>query len=364
MPRRLRKDHAGAWHHIVNRGIAKRTLFETRRDVRQFLACIAREVRRGDLEVHAFAILTTHFHLLVRSPRGRLSAAMQRAEDAYARWFNIGRRRDGPLFRGRFWNGLVDSDAYWFAVLRYIDRNPVEAGLCRRPVDYPHGSAWHYARPRGPRWLSRRVVESEVGKEAGGPRERSDYAWFSGESLSPGQRWVAERRARLRPAAGEDPLAELLPMWPGRVRAWMERKALLADGTSPGWVLVDPGTVQQVLLDRRSREPARVWRSGHRTVSWWELAEAGSLRWMSGLRLREIEKRLGRAKSTVFDRLRLQAEAMQRDAEFREEMAAVLAEALERDHGRPGERGESAGPAVPIVASGPVASSASSIAAG
>ena len=125
MPRRLRRDYPGALHHVMSRGIAKRTIFETRRDVRYFLSRLAREVRRGDLEVLVYSVLTTHFHALIRSPRGHLSAAMQRVLDAYARWFNRGRRRDGPLFVGRFVNRLVESESYAYAVVRYIDDNAV-----------------------------------------------------------------------------------------------------------------------------------------------------------------------------------------------------------------------------------------------
>jgi len=75
---------------VFNRGIARRTLFESDRDVRRFQALLARRVRAGEVEVHAFAFLNTHYHLLLRSPAGRLSAVMQRVQDLYARWFNMG----------------------------------------------------------------------------------------------------------------------------------------------------------------------------------------------------------------------------------------------------------------------------------
>ncbi len=70
MAQRARNDEPGSWHHVLNRGLAKRPLFEDRVDVRYFLSRLAREVRRGRLELHAWCVLTTHFHLLVRSPVG------------------------------------------------------------------------------------------------------------------------------------------------------------------------------------------------------------------------------------------------------------------------------------------------------
>ena len=92
----------------MNRGLARRTVFETRQDVRAFLARLALCVRRGELEVHAYCVLTTHYHLLVRS-RGKLSEGLRRVQNDYVRWFNRARRRDGPLFRGRFLSKHVGS---------------------------------------------------------------------------------------------------------------------------------------------------------------------------------------------------------------------------------------------------------------
>ena len=75
MARRPRLDCEGAWHHVMNRGIARRPIFEGRGDIRFFLSRVARAVRRGELEVHAYCVLPTHFHMLVRSPAG-LSPAL------------------------------------------------------------------------------------------------------------------------------------------------------------------------------------------------------------------------------------------------------------------------------------------------
>jgi len=93
----------------MNRAVARRSLFETREDIRFFLAGVVRSIRRGELEVHSWCVLTTHFHMLVRSPKGQLSEAMRRIQNSYARYFNRKRRRDGPLHRGRFTSKPVES---------------------------------------------------------------------------------------------------------------------------------------------------------------------------------------------------------------------------------------------------------------
>ncbi len=86
----------------MNRGLARRTVFESREDFRMFLACMAQAVRRGGIEIHAYCLMSTHFHLLVRSPCERLFDALRRTQNQYAPWFNRRRRRDGPLIRCRF----------------------------------------------------------------------------------------------------------------------------------------------------------------------------------------------------------------------------------------------------------------------
>ena len=101
MARRPRQDDPGTWHHVFQRGIAKRTMFEAKLDIRYFLACVARAVRAGLIEVHAFCVLVNHFHLLLRSRIGRLSDAMQQIQSRYVRMFNRRRKRDGPLIRAR-----------------------------------------------------------------------------------------------------------------------------------------------------------------------------------------------------------------------------------------------------------------------
>lgn len=340
MPRRLRRDFPGALHHVMNRGIARRTLFETRRDVRLFLALLARRVRAGDLEVLAYSVLTTHFHLLVRSPRGLLSAAMQRVLDSYARWFNRGRGRDGPLFRGRFVNRLVASEAHLGSVLRYIDDNAVEARLAATATAYPHGSAWHYARPAGPRWLERRTVEGLLGT---GPGERWDpaaYERFAGTRPGQGERWVVERRLVATGAAGGEPLADLLDAAPGRVRDWMERRALLADGTGPGIPVVPPSPLAAAVAARMGRFPARVVVVGRRRAPASELLTAGLLREAAGLRLEEIADRMGIAFGTARNRVNLFRAALREDGGLLDAAAGVLeqvvAEIYGEDRGRLG----------------------------
>ncbi len=148
--RRRRRDHPGADWLITNRGIAKRAVFETRQDVERFYEALREVVELGLIEVHAFVFLTTHFHLLVRSVDGEISRAMKLVMNAYVRWFNRSRKRDGPLFATRFHGSLIKDPEHWVAALRYVDLNPVRARMCELPSDHPFGSArsWNRGRPQ------------------------------------------------------------------------------------------------------------------------------------------------------------------------------------------------------------------------
>ena len=138
MARRSRQDEPGRRHHVMNRAIARRTLFEDGADVRTFLSRFAREVRAGRLEMQAWSVMGTHFHLLVRSPRGELSQAMRRAQSEYVCHFNRRHRRDGTLIRGRFLSKPVTTERHRRVLVAYIDQNPVVAGMS---AEDPGGSA-------------------------------------------------------------------------------------------------------------------------------------------------------------------------------------------------------------------------------
>ena len=107
---------------MLNRALARRSVFEHRGDTRFFLSLLARAAHKHWLEVHAYTVLTNHFHLLVRSLDGRLSEAMGWIEYRYVRYFNRSRNRDGPLFRGRFTSLNVTTVPYWRTLIRYIDQ--------------------------------------------------------------------------------------------------------------------------------------------------------------------------------------------------------------------------------------------------
>lgn len=101
---------------------------------------------------------------------------MRQFQNGYSRRFNRARRRDGPLFRGRYRSRWIQTDAYWFNVVRYIDHNPVTARQARAPEQWAFGSAWHFHRGSTPVWLDRGPVESFVTDWSHAPFSAEAYA--------------------------------------------------------------------------------------------------------------------------------------------------------------------------------------------
>lgn len=335
---------AWSWFHVTHRAVGRRPLFARRADLQAYLQLIAEQVREGLLEVHAWSLLTTHVHLLVRSRPALLAAALRRAGSVYARRLNRRLQRVGPLFGGRPLALPIRSSAHWRAVLAYIDRNAVEAGLASRPCAYPWGSAWHYARASGPEWLSRGVVEAWVRRRSGTASYRpEDYA--RSVHAQPEAAGLVERRLS-KPAPELDPLDDLLGAAAPRVRAWLERRAREADGGAAGPVLVSPETLLRVVEGLRAARgswPLARRRPGQRPSSapgrrrdGWSVLLAGLMRSAGGLALQEIADRLGFSVAGVHGLVACHEHMVVDDPGYAEVVQRALRAALARDHGAGG----------------------------
>ena len=337
MARLPRLDSAGAWFHVMNRGIARRVVFPDVVHVRAFLAALAWEVRRGHLEVHAYCIMATHFHLLVRSPTGCLSKALGRALNGYVRWANRRGRRDGALFRGRFRSRPVLSLRYREVLVRYIEANPATARIVRAGEIYPHSSRAAQARSRRPRWLSVGWVDEVLERARRlDPALTYDSLWCTG--ISPTEQALVRERVR-RPATTVDDLDELVGSAPPAVRAWMERKARMADGRAARPTMVDPVTVLAVVGEARARLGS--W-DGVATrgpvADLWGPAACGLLHALAGETLRSCSARLGIAPSRAATHLaRHRVEIA--DPIYAARLAEIAASCLQRAHGRTGAGG-------------------------
>jgi REP element-mobilizing transposase RayT len=140
MARPLRQDYAGAIHHVFVRGNARSAIAVDDLDHRRALALLEETVSRFELVCHAWCLLPNHSHLVVTSTLGNLSRAMHWLGTCSAGSFNRRHERSGHLYQGRFGSKLVESDEYFLELARYLPLNPVRAGLCRSPDDWPWSS--------------------------------------------------------------------------------------------------------------------------------------------------------------------------------------------------------------------------------
>ncbi len=316
----------------MNRGIAKRSVFENRQDVRYFLAQLAQAVKREDLTVHAFSLMTNHFHLLIQSPHGRMSKGMRRVQQEYCRWFNRRRQRDGPLFRGRFHSVPIESQSHWLAVVRYIDFNPVEAKMVENSVEYPHGSRWHYREFAGPPWLDRSVVEGVVmGSNSFSAYSPNRYDDVFGD-YDPGGvgGFVKKRLGCQYPQA--DPLDELVGATREDVLKWMIRRATLADGTKPGIPLVSPATLTVALAAEGSLTEAcdHKWDAPKKLNM--KVLQAGLRRSLCRDSCQTIAVRMNCSMSSVQSWLRKHANWMQYDQEYARKASQLAWLSFQKDH--------------------------------
>lgn len=122
----------------MNRGARHQVVFHNDEDCGEFIGLVDRYAARFHIEVHAFALMPNHFHLLVVSNGGRLSDFAAQLLGGYARYKNARPGWDGPIWQGRFKSCLITEDAYWLHLVAYIHLNPVRAGL----VDGPTFARW------------------------------------------------------------------------------------------------------------------------------------------------------------------------------------------------------------------------------
>jgi REP element-mobilizing transposase RayT len=200
MARPLRIEFPGAWYHVMNRGTARQAVFTRDTERSYFLALLADTCERFDAEWHAYCLMGNHYHLMVRTPQGNLARIMRHIDGLYTQHCNRRRGRDGALFRGRYRSILIDAEAHWLALSRYIHRNPLEAGLVRTLSSYRPSSYRAYAGYEpAPPWLTTAYILKAIGQRAHHQRYRAYVAGDTDEALA-----AFYRQAKLPPILGDE----------------------------------------------------------------------------------------------------------------------------------------------------------------
>ena len=141
MPRRPRLAPIGVPQHIVQRGNNRQVCFTSDNDIAAYAGWLDEAARKYEVSIHAWVFMTNHVHLLATPNReAALSAMMQYLGRFYVRYFNLSYQRTGTLWEGRFHSCLIQSEAYLLTCQRYIELNPVRAGMVKDPADYKWSS--------------------------------------------------------------------------------------------------------------------------------------------------------------------------------------------------------------------------------
>lgn len=165
MSRPLRIQYPDAWYHVMNRGRRGDEIFRADKDYKAFVNLLMETVKDYNVKVAAYCLMSSHYHLLVQTPDANLSRAMRHLNGVYTQRYNRIHHCDGQLFRGRYKSILIEADSYLLELLRYIHRNPLEAGLVNNLQKYNWSSHKGYlSNAKRWDWLHKRYALSLFSK--------------------------------------------------------------------------------------------------------------------------------------------------------------------------------------------------------
>ncbi len=159
MSRPYRLQAPNTLYHVTTNSTDRWNLFVTDRDRMHFIDLLAGAIARHEFTCLAFCLMDTHYHLLLRTKHANIAAGMQELNSRYAQAFNMRHERPGCLVRARYGSTVVEGDGHLLWCIRYVARNPVEAGMCRSPSDWRF-SSYPGLVGDGPRWPF--VADDEV----------------------------------------------------------------------------------------------------------------------------------------------------------------------------------------------------------
>ena len=209
MPRFPRVVIPGCPHHLIQRGNRRQRVFFCDEDRAFFLTLLGREAEKRGIAIWAFCLMENHFHLVAVPTRpDSFARGLGEAQRRYTLVINTREGWKGFLFQGRFLSYPLDED-HQYAAIRYVERNPVRAGMVVRAEDYEWSSARAHVRKEPHPLLTRFPFERSV----------KDWAHYLGQKEDPDLLEGFRGHERTgRPMGGED-FVKRLERLSGRVLA-------------------------------------------------------------------------------------------------------------------------------------------------
>lgn len=224
MARPLRIEYPGARYHVMSRGDRRQNIFRADADRVLFLETLATACAKTQWQVHAFCLMSNHFHLVLETPDGNLVAGMKWFLGTYTMRFNRRHRYTGHLFGGRYKAQLIDESTagYLRTAADYVHLNPARAGLVNeaqalafyRWSSYP---AYLESPRKRSTWLRTDRVLGEHGIQKDDARGRREFAHrLESQRRTTDETDLALMRTGWR-VGGEDFLSRLLEKWDGKL---------------------------------------------------------------------------------------------------------------------------------------------------
>lgn len=139
MPRFSRGSINTTYFHVMTQGINKSYIFDKPKDIKYYIKIMYELKKEHNLEIIAYCIMNNHTHMLIHAEKIKeLSKFMQKLNSKYARFYNKKYNRIGYVFRDRFKAEGIYSEKQYYTCIKYIYDNPVKAGICDKPDEYPY----------------------------------------------------------------------------------------------------------------------------------------------------------------------------------------------------------------------------------
>lgn len=193
MSRSLRIEFPGALYHVTSRGNGGADIYLDDADRRNFLRVVGEVCARFHWRIHAWCLMTNHYHLVIETPDANLARGMRQLNGVYTQAFNRDHRRAGHVFQGRYKAILVERDAYLLELCRYVALNPVRARMTRKPGRWPWSSYRATAgETEAEDWHETDWLLSQFGRSKA--RARAAYAAFVAEGIGGPPVWDGLKR--------------------------------------------------------------------------------------------------------------------------------------------------------------------------
>jgi putative transposase len=166
MARPLRIEFPGGLYHVTSRGDRRDDIYLNDTDRQRWLDLLGEVCTRHNWLCHAYCLMDNHFHIVIETVDGNLSAGMRQLNGIYTQWHNRTHGRVGHVFQGRFKAIIVQRESYLLELARYVVLNPVRAGMCTVPEQWPWSSYLAMVgQAHRPNWLHTEWLLAQFGNQ-------------------------------------------------------------------------------------------------------------------------------------------------------------------------------------------------------